>query len=113
MDPAQRQQLVQEMQQILYADAPYSILWYNTLVQAYRTDTWTGYSHVPKGEDGAAFRNMLRDTYVNLEPVVATQASTESGGSNTGLIVGIVVAVVVVIAVVVLLMRRKPRSVEE
>ncbi len=51
------------MQEILYADSPYSMLWYNTLVQAFRTDTWTGYSHVPKGPDGAAFRNMLRDTY--------------------------------------------------
>ena len=114
VDPAQRQQLVQEMQQILYADAPYSILWYNTLVQAFRTDTWTGYSHVPKTEDGAAFRNMLRDTYVNLKPVVATESTAESGGSSTGTIVAIVVAVVAVIAIVAfVLLRRRPRSVEE
>jgi peptide/nickel transport system substrate-binding protein len=114
VDPAQRQQIVQQMQQILYADSPYSVLWYNTLVQAFRTDTWTGYSHVPKGQDGAAFRNMLRDTYVNLKPVVATENTAESGGSNTGLIVGIVVALVVIVAIVaVVLMRRKPRSVEE
>ena len=66
---------------------------------------------MPKGEDGAAFRNMLRDTYVNLKPVVATESAAESGGSNTGLIVGIVVAVVVVIAIVaVVLMRRKPQE---
>ena len=84
VDPAQRQQIVQQMQQILYADSPYSVLWYNTLVQAFRTDTWTGYSHVPKSEDGAAFRNMLRDTYVNLKPVVAAENTAESGGSNTG-----------------------------
>jgi peptide/nickel transport system substrate-binding protein len=114
VDPAQRQQIVQQMQQILYADSPYSVLWYNTLVQAFRTDTWTGYSHVPKGQDGAAFRNMLRDTYVNLKPVVAVENTAESSGSNTGLIVGIVVALVVIVAIVaVVLMRRKPRSVEE
>jgi peptide/nickel transport system substrate-binding protein len=113
VDPAQRQQLVQEMQQILYADAPYSILWYNTLVQAFRTDTWTGYSHVPKTQDGAAFRNMLRDTYVNLKPVTATEETAESG-SNTGVIVAIVVAVVVVIAIIALvLVRRRPKSVEQ
>ena len=46
---------------------------------------------MPKSEDGAAFRNMLRDTYVNLKPVVATENTAESGGGNTGLIVGIVV----------------------
>jgi peptide/nickel transport system substrate-binding protein len=115
VDPAQRQQIIRQMQQILYEDSPYSVLWYNTLVQAYRTDTWTGYSSVPKGGDGAAFRNMLRDTYVNLKPVTATEnAATPGSSSNTGLIVGIVIAVLVVIAVVALVMlRRRPRSVEE
>ena len=113
VDPAQRQQLVQEMQQILYADAPYSILWYNTLVQAFRTDTWTGYSHVPKTQDGAAFRNMLRDTYVNLKPVTATETTADSG-DNTGVIVAVIVAVVAVAAVVAfVLARRRPKNVEE
>jgi peptide/nickel transport system substrate-binding protein len=111
--PADRQRIVQQMQQILYEDSPYSILWYNTLIQAFRTDTWTGYSHVPQGADGAAFRNMLRDTYINLKPVVATTETT-STGSNTGVIVAVVLAAVVVIAVVVfVVMRRRPRSVEE
>ena len=113
VDPAQRQQLVKQMQQILYADAPYSVLWYNTLVQAYRTDTWTGYSHVPKTQDGAAFRNMLRDTYVNLKPVTATETTADSGGS-TGVVVAVVVAVVAVVAIVAfVLIRRRPKSVEE
>jgi peptide/nickel transport system substrate-binding protein len=114
VDPAQRQQLVQEMQQILYADAPYSILWYNTLVQAFRTDSWTGYSHVPKAEDGAAFRNMLRDTYVNLRPVAATENTAESGGDNTGVVVAVIVTIVVVVAIVAfVLARRRPKRVEE
>ena len=114
VDPAQRQQIIHEMQQILYADSPYSILWYNTLVQAFRTDTWTGYSSVPKGGDGAAFRNMLRDTYVNLKPVVATTNTAEDGGSSTGVIVAVVIAAVVVIAIIAfVILRRRPRSVEE
>jgi peptide/nickel transport system substrate-binding protein len=115
VDPAQRQQIIHQMQQILYDDSPYSVLWYNTLIQAFRTDTWTGYSSVPRGGDGAAFRNMLRDTYVNLKPVVATEnTAAASSSGNTGLIVGIVVAVIVVIGVVVLLLRRRsPKSVEE
>jgi peptide/nickel transport system substrate-binding protein len=113
VDPAQRQQIIHQMQQILYDDSPYSVLWYNTLIQAFRTDTWTGYSSVPKGGDGAAFRNMLRDTYIDLKPVAATE-SASSGGSTTGVIVAVVVAVVVVIGIVVLVLRRrKPRSVEE
>jgi peptide/nickel transport system substrate-binding protein len=112
VDPAQRQQIVHQMQQILYNDSPYSVLWYNTLVQAYRTDTWTGYSSVPKGGDGAAFRNMLRDTYVNLKPVAAATDTAKSGG-NTGVIVAVVVAVVVIAVVAVVLVRRRPKSVEE
>jgi subtilase family serine protease len=68
---------------------------------------------VPKGEDGAAFRNMLRDTYVNLKPVVAAENTAESR-SNTGVVVAIVIAIVVIIAVVAfLVLRRRPRSVEE
>ena len=113
VDPAQRQQIIHQMQQILYSDSPYSVLWYNTLIQAFRTDTWTGYSSVPKGGDGAAFRNMLRDTYIDLKPVSAT-ANTAESGSNTGVIVAVVVAVGVVSAISVLLLRRRrPRSVEE
>ena len=107
VDPAQRQQIIHQMQQILYRDSPYSILWYNALIQAFNTDKWTGYSSVPVGGDGAAFRNMLRDTYVDLKPVTATESA--SSGSNTGLIAGIVVGVLAVIVVVALVARRRPR----
>jgi peptide/nickel transport system substrate-binding protein len=111
VDPAQRQQIVHQMQQILYADSPYSILWYNTLIQAFRTDRWTGYSSVPSGGGGAAFRNMLRDTYIDLKPKAATAPTT--GGSSTGKIVAIVVAVAAVIGIVaVVLLRRRPKNVE-
>jgi len=110
--PADRQKIIGEMQQILYRDSPYSILWYNVLIQAFRTDKWTGYSHVPRGEGGAAFRNMLRTTYVDLKPVAAT-TSTTTESSNTGVIVAIVAAVVVAIAIVAfVLLRRRPKSVE-
>ena len=109
--PADRQKIIYEMQQILYRDSPYSILWYNVLVQAYRTDKWTGYSHVPVGADGAPFRNMLKTTYIDLKPVAA--ATTTSGGSNSGTIVAIVLAVVVVIGIIIfVIVRRRPKSVE-
>ena len=109
--PAERKRIIDQMQQILYRDSPYSILWYNVLIQAFRTDKWTGYSHVPRGNDGAAFRNMLRTTYIDLKPVGT--ATPTSGGGNTGTIVAIVLAVIVVIAIVVfVVMRRRPKRVE-
>ena len=101
------------MQKALYRDSPYSILWYNVLIQAYRTDRWTGYSSVPKGGDGAAFRNMLRTTYIDLKPV-NTSTAAETDTSDTGTIVAVVLLALVVIAVVAfLLVRRRPKSVEE
>lgn len=109
--PAERKQIIDQMQQTLYRDSPYSILWYNVLIQAFRTDKWTGYSHVPRGNDGAAFRNMLRTTYIDLKPVAT--ATTTSAGSSTGAIVAIVLAALVVIAIVVfVVMRRRPKRVE-
>ena len=112
IDPARRKQIVDQMQQILYRDSPYSILWYNVNVQAFRTDKWTGYSSVPPGGKGAAFHNMLRTSYVDLKPKAAATA-TSGGSSSTGTIVAVVVAVVVVAGIVTLLvLRRRSRSVE-
>ena len=111
VDPAQRQKIIYKMQQILYRDSPYSILWYNVNVQAFRTDKWTGYSSVPPGGKGAAFRNMLRTTYVDLKPVATGTATTSSGG-NTGVIVAVVVAAIAVIAVVAIVLNRRRQRVE-
>jgi len=112
VDPAKRKQIVDQMQQILYRDAPYVILWYNVNVQAYRTDTWTGYVSVPPGSaPGAALRNMLRTTYVDLKPKAAATAA--SGGSSTTTMVAVVVAAIVVIVIVaVIVVRRRSRTVE-
>ena len=111
MDPVARRAIIDQMQEILYRDSPYAILWYNTNIQAFRTDKWTGYSSVPPGGHGAAFRNMLRTTYIDLKP--RTASTTQGGGGNTGLIIGVVVAaVIVLLIVVVVLRRRRPQGVE-
>jgi peptide/nickel transport system substrate-binding protein len=95
----------------LYKDAVYDVLWYNVLIQAYRSDKWTGYVTVPPGGKGAPFRDMLRTTYIDLKPRTAAVAT--SGGSSTGVIFGVVVAAVVVLGVaVVLVRRRRPQQVE-
>jgi peptide/nickel transport system substrate-binding protein len=110
MDPAARKVIIDQMQQTLYKDSPYAILWYNTNIQAFRTDRWTGYSSVPPGGHGAALRNMLRTSYIDLKPKAAS--TTQSGGGATGVIVAIVAAAVIVVVAVTLLLRRRPKSVE-
>jgi peptide/nickel transport system substrate-binding protein len=109
-DPATRKQIIVQMQQILYRDSPYAILWYNVNIQAFRTDTWTGYSSVPPGGNGAAFRNMLRTTYIDLKP--KTGSTAQSSGVKTGVIVGVVAAVLIAAVLVMLVRRRKPQRVE-
>ena len=111
MDPAVRKTIIDQMQSILYKDSPYAILWYNTSIQAFRTDKWTGYSSVPPGGNGAALRNMLRTTYLDLKPV--TTSATKSGGIGAGLIIGIVAAAVIVLVIFTLVLRRRrPQGVE-
>ncbi len=110
MNPADRKAIIDQMQQILYKDSPYAILWYNTNIQAFRTDRWTGYSSVPPGGHGAALRNMLRMSYIDLKP--RTAATTQSGRGAAGVIVAVVAAAVIVVVAVIFLLRRRPKSVE-
>lgn len=108
IDPTERIPLIKQMQEIFYDGAAYAIVCYPYLLEAYNTDKWQGWTHVPGeaiGEQSGAvlysFNNV--DTYRFVEPKTAEE---ETGGSNTGLIVGIVVAVLVMVASVVVLMRR-------
>jgi peptide/nickel transport system substrate-binding protein len=109
-DPTLRKAVTDEMQAILYRDSPYIILWYNINLQAWRTDTWTGYDLVPTSGGGAPFFNLTAGTYQELAPLTAATAD-EDGGTSTGLIVGVLIVVVVVVAIVVWLLKR-PKKLE-
>jgi len=42
-----RADIVKQMQDKVYHDAPYSVLWYNNTLEAYRSDRWEGFNPVP------------------------------------------------------------------
>ncbi len=65
MDPVARKQLVDQMQQLYYDDAAYIVLWYQDKLQAYRTDTWQGWTEVK----GGIIFNFTRDNYLKITPV--------------------------------------------
>ena len=67
LDPDKRQQMVYEMQQIVYDEAPYIILIYSNNIQAIRSDRWTGYKTIP--ESGTYFHNLTIYNYMNIKPV--------------------------------------------
>ncbi|MEE4276081.1 MAG: ABC transporter substrate-binding protein [Thermoleophilia bacterium] len=107
-DTAPRKAVTDQMQAILYRDNPYVILWYNVNLQAFRTDTWTGYHMVPPQGEGSPFWNMMRATYQDLEPVSGEEV--DEGGSNAW--VWILVALVAVAVVVVIVLRGRSNKAE-
>ena len=111
-DPTKRKAITDEMQQILYRDNPYIVLWYNVNLQAFRTDKWTGYGTVPV-KDGAPFFNLTRATYLDLKPRVAGAAAVESGASSWVYVLAAAAAAAIAVVVVAVIVRRRPRAVED
>jgi len=107
-DPTKRKVITDEMQRILYRDNPYIVLWYNVNLQAFRTDTWSGYRQIPAA-GGAPFWNYLRTTYIKLKPE-KTVAAKKSGTTTSAYVVVGLVAAVVIIGFI--WFRRRPRAVE-
>ncbi|MGZ6544714.1 MAG: ABC transporter substrate-binding protein [Actinomycetota bacterium] len=65
LDQTKRLALVHRMQQLYYEDAPYIVMWYQDKLQAYRTDTWSGWADTP----GGIIFNFTRANYLNATPV--------------------------------------------
>jgi peptide/nickel transport system substrate-binding protein len=64
VDQAARKVLTDQMQKMFYADAAYLVMWYQDKLQAYRTDTWTGWAETP----GGIVFNFPRDNYLKVVP---------------------------------------------
>jgi peptide/nickel transport system substrate-binding protein len=63
-DAAKRIPLVHATQKLFYDDCAYLIMWYQSKLQAYRTDTWKGW--VPTR--GGMIYNFTRDNYLKITP---------------------------------------------
>ncbi len=62
VDKAQRQQIIWKMQEMVFNDRPYIVLWYEKNLQAYRSDRFTGFIPSPLGID-------IAQSYLNVKPV--------------------------------------------
>jgi len=137
-DPAKRHEILAEMQNLVYDEAPYIILYYDAELHAYRTDKFGGWTNQP--EDGTPLfgygsggYNLLTDA--TAAPSAPPSAAAPSAGSSGGaaatpvasasgdstssgsssmlpLVLGIG-ALVVIIAVGLIVMRGRRGSVEE
>jgi peptide/nickel transport system substrate-binding protein len=132
-----RHQLVDQMQQLFYDAACYHILYYDSVLQAYRTDKFTNWTNQPPVGGTPIFGYgypgylALQDASAQPSPAPSTGATpapgaTEgpatpapsaaptgsSGGDSTPLIIG-AVALIAVIAAGFWFMRRRGPTVEE
>jgi peptide/nickel transport system substrate-binding protein len=98
--------MVHQMQDMLWTDMPYVVLYNSQTLQAYRTDRVTGFQIQPdKIGDLLAFYGPL--SVISIHPPVATSTATKSSSSST---IWIVVVVVLLLAAVVWFVLRRRRD---
>ena len=94
------------MQDFLYKQIPEMVLVYPNYLQAYRTDTFTGYVPTPT-DGGALLFGWGPYSYINLKPVSGGSGGATSGGSGSNAIVYLGVGAVLLIGLVLLTSRRR------
>jgi peptide/nickel transport system substrate-binding protein len=133
-DFAKRKAYTDEMQQIMYDEAPYHVLFYDEALHAYRTDRFGGWKLQPSA-DGLPFFGYGSYDYTQLtapepEATPTPAASAEApapgasatpvpaeggsaGGDSTTLILGVGALVVIGVVAFVLVRRRQTAGSEE
>ncbi|MFG1941426.1 ABC transporter substrate-binding protein [Nonomuraea sp. NPDC048826] len=94
LDRPKRADLIKQMQERLYTDAPVIAIYYTNDLEGYRKDRIKSITSVPE-QDGILYGASSFWPFYSLEAVESAAAS-EEGGSNTGLIAGVVGAVIVI-----------------
>jgi len=124
-DVAKRREIVKQMQQIVYDEAPYAITFYYDLLQAYRSDRFTGFVNQPSadvaGRGGPLLFQFGTWSYEAIQPAgaEATDGGGGTGGGGTGdsgtnvALIGGLAALVAGIGVLVALLVRRGRSSDE
>jgi peptide/nickel transport system substrate-binding protein len=126
--PEARHAILEQMQNIIYDDAPYDILYYDSYLDAYRTDRFAGWQNQPANGIPLFTYSTLGYTKLTSAAAVASAepsaAATSGGtapsavatatggepsaaGSNTTMIIAIVAAVAVLAVGLLYLARRR------
>jgi peptide/nickel transport system substrate-binding protein len=105
LDPERRFEIMHEMQQMIYEDSFYVVLFYLPYFQAYRSDRFTGYVPQPQPK-GDLLTGYSRDAILSIRPTAAGSAARETRGIPPVVWIAIVAGVVVIGGGVLLLRRR-------
>ena len=106
-DSAARWDIVHQMQKIFYEDAGYSIMWYDPIFSAWRSDRFTGYIPQPQPNgDPLEGWGGISEVWLSLHPVAGAEGT---GATTTGVspVVWAIAAGVIVLLVAVFLIRRR------
>lgn len=136
-DVAKRKELLAKMQEIVYRDAPYILLYYDSELDAYRTDKIGGWQKQPSANGTPLFAqgsfpywglkaaapeptptpvvtpapSWVPTSGPTAAPTVApTPAASGGGGDSTLLIAGGVIAGVAIVAVIAAMLMRRGRK---
>nr|SBO91754.1 Oligopeptide ABC transporter, periplasmic oligopeptide-binding protein OppA (TC 3.A.1.5.1) [Nonomuraea gerenzanensis] len=113
LDRPKRIDLLKQMQERLYTQAPIIAIYYTNDLEGYRKDKVTSITPIPE-DKGLLYGGSGYWPFYTVDVKAAAAASGGTGGgSNTGLIAGIVGAVVVVGAAAFFLTRRRKSTADE
>ena len=111
---AERKQLIDKMQQIVYEQSPYSVLAYPKGLEALNTSKWEGWVQSPSGRARRSTPSTTSTATSQSTPRAVAAAGGSSGGSSsTTAYVVVAIAVAVIAASALMLLRRRGRRLEE
>jgi peptide/nickel transport system substrate-binding protein len=78
IDPAERQKTLLALQDRLYHESPYAVMWYINTLEAYRSDRWTGFQGMPAsgGEFWSSYGFGPYGSRLTVAPVGAGSSAT-------------------------------------
>ena len=104
-DPTKRFDFIHQMQDILYTEQPYIMLYYSDSLEAWRSDKWTGFQSQP-GSNGDVLAAYGPLSFVSIHPVTAG-ASTTTASSGIPAFVWLLIGAAVLLIIVVVVLRRR------
>jgi len=112
----EREQIIAEMQQILYDDRPEIVLWLDVALQAYRNE-WTGFQEQlgPGQETGELLFQFGKYSVLTIEPASAATGTQADDGGGIPAAVWVIggIAVLVIAGVAVVSSRRRRAEEDE
>ena len=108
LDPAERATLIKRMEAQVYSDVPYIVLFTDDVLQAYRSDRWTGFTPQPT-DHGNLLGVYGPASFLSIQSVSGGGGGGAGGGGegSTGLAIGVVAVSIVVAGSAVVLTRRR------